>query len=503
MWDWTKRDHDPLKENDGNKTHPHSDDFVYYAAHVAQVAAALHEQEPTGEEPKTPSEGVPVTPGPDVLHIVIVTEPESEASAPVVESTLASTPEQTDASPTTGDLDAQPMNETPSSLPPITRPSRLRLVLWIGVGMSATLVMLAILLLVSPFILAAPVTVTIIPASSTLTTTMQVSLSTGNHPAPGSLSGRALPMLSLSETLTVPTTGIGHQPAEPGHGMVTFYNAAPEVQIIPAGTLLTGKDGIEVVTDADAVIPAGQLSTNGQVSVAAQTVNVGSSGNIAVSDLYGACCREDVFVQNRAAFTGGRNARTYPMVRMQDIARVEGVLHPQLIASMKAAFLTDLAAGEYLVTPFACREDVDGSAGIGDEATSLTLMLTDTCTAVAYQTQELASLVIGQLMIRAHQQFGAGYALEGTLTPMILNAIPAPGKLNTQLLMVRGSGTWAYQFSEQEIEQIAKMIAGRSATQATSLLLHTPGIGQVEVGTSGSLPADPARICVLVVEQGS
>jgi hypothetical protein len=345
--------------------------------------------------------------------------------------------------------------------------------------------------------------VTIIPSSRVISTIMQVTLSTGLHPAPGSLPGRALPTLSLSETFTVPTTGIGHQQAEPGHGTVTFYNAAPEIQTIPAGTLLTGKDGTEVVTDADAVIPAAAFPTDGQASVPAHAVNVGPAGNITAGDLYGACCREDVFVQNTAAFTGGHNARTFPMVSMQDVAKVEGILHPQLITSMKAAFLTDLRTGESLLTPFACREQVDGSAGIGDEATSLTLMLTDTCTAAAYQTQELATLVSGQLMTRAQQQLGQGYMPAGAIIPQVLDAMPVTGKPNTQLLTVRGSGTWAYQVDEQQIEQMAQEIAGKSAARATNILLHSPGVSQVNVGTGGTLPADPARIHVLLIEQGS
>jgi len=257
------------------------------------------------------------------------------------------------------------------------------------------------------------------------------------------------------------------------------------------------------VTDVDAVIPAATFPTDGQISVEAHAVNVGPSGNITAADLYGACCREDVFVQNTAAFTGGQNARTYPMVSYQDVAKVEGILHPQLIANLKAAFLTDLAPGESLVTPFACREDVEGSAGIGDEAMSLTLMLTDTCTTIAYQTQELTTLVTSQLIARARQELGQAYALVGSITPTILNAIPAPGKPNTQLLTVKGTGTWAYQFGEQQIEQMARVVAGKSAAQATTILLRTPGVSQVEVGTSGTLPADPARIHVLVVEQGN
>jgi len=503
MWTWTKQGRKPKEENEAMNDHrPMSDDFVFYAASIAQAAAAVAETERTLEEQQTPAEGIP-TPGPDALHIYIVDEPvqEPDTSGPVVESTIAPSSDPA-VHPTTGDPDT-PAEENLPPLPTATPPLRKRLVLWIGIGASATLVMLAALLVLSPLMFALPVTVTIVPVEFPLATTMQVSVSTGSPPSPGSLTGRALPMLSLTESLTVPTTGVGHQQAEPGHGTVTFYNAAPSVQVIPAGTLLTGKDGTQVVTDAEAVIPAGTLATNGQVTVPAHTVNVGSSGNIAARDLYGACCREGVYVQNTVAFTGGQNARTFPMVTAQDVAKVEGMLHPQLIQSIKAAFITDLASGESLVTPFACREDVEGSAGIGQEATSLTLMLTDTCTAVAYHTAELTTLVAQQLMAHAQRQLGTGYTLMGSITPLILNAIPAPGKTNTLLLTVKGTGTWAYQFDEEQMQQMAKAVAGKNTEQATSILLHLPGVSQVELGTSGTLPADPARIHVLVVEQGS
>ncbi len=417
-----------------------------------------------------------------------------------MESTL-SFAKGADAPPTMGDLDVPSDNDTPvSPMSNATRPSR-RLVLWIGIGASATLALLAILLLVSPLILAAPVTVTIIPVSRTITTLMQLSLSAGDHPAPGSLAGRALPMLSLTESLTVPTTGIGHQPAEPGYGLVTFYNAAPTTQTIPAGTLLTGKDGTQIVTDQDAIIPAAAYPSFGQATVPAHTAITGPAGNIPADDIYGPCCRLNVSAVN-SAFRGGQTARTFPMVAYQDVVKVEDILHPQLIASLKAAFLTDLAPGESLVTPFSCREDVEGSAGVGQEAASLTLMLTDTCMAVAYQTQELATLVTGQLMAEARRQLGQRYTLTGSVTPTLLNTIPVSGKPNTQLLIVRATGTWAYQFDEQQIGQMARVIAGKSAAQATSILLHTPGVNQIEVGTSSTLPTDPARIHVLVVEQG-
>ena len=496
MWNWTKSDPDPVKASDGNQTCPLSDDFVSYVANIARAAAAMAEQDRASGEPHTPPEGIPMTPGPDVVHIVIVNEP--EASNPVVESTLASEPEP-NTPPTTGDLDAASTGDIPSSpMPNSTRLSWRRWVLWPGIGVSATLALLAVLLLVSPLILAAPVTVTIIPTSSTMTTMMQVTLSTGNHPAPGSLAGRALPMLSLTQRLTVPTTGTGHQPAESGHGLVTFYNAAPQVQAIPAGMLLTGKDGIEIVTEADAVIPAGTLATNGQVSVLAQAVNVGPTGNIAVGDLYGACCREGIYVQNTAAFTGGHDAYSYPMVTAQDIEKAKAALHTSLMQSVQAAFAAQLTSSEALITPIPCQETSYGNAGVGQDATSVTLGVSETCQDVAYDMHMLVALVTKQLQKQAAQHLSTRYALSGAVTTAITK-VTAKG--TALLLTVKGIDMLIYQFSLTDLQRLAQMIAGKSNTEATRLLAEQPGVSQVEMNTSGTLPADASHIHVLVIEQ--
>src|SRR5260370_1175665 len=121
--------------------------------------------------------------------------------------------------------------------------------------------------------------------------------------------GRPLATITLSQAKTVPTTGRGHEPAQAAHGLVTFYNALPAPQTIPAGELLTGADGVAVVTLQDAMIPAGTLATNGQITVPAQAVNIGHQVNIASNDIYGKSCRDNVFVSN-GSFRVSQTARS-------------------------------------------------------------------------------------------------------------------------------------------------------------------------------------------------
>src|SRR5207248_10256245 len=142
-------------------------------------------------------------------------------------------------------------------------------------------------------------TVTIIPKSQqvTLNGTLQL--------------GRVLPPLTISQSQTTATTGKGHQPAERASGYITFYNGQFQSITIAAGTILTGSSGVQVITDQDAIIPAGNPPCYGQVSVSAHVIIPGSKGNISAYDINQACCATSVLAKNINAFYGGQDERTY------------------------------------------------------------------------------------------------------------------------------------------------------------------------------------------------
>jgi hypothetical protein len=107
-------------------------------------------------------------------------------------------------------------------------------------------------------------------------------------------------------------------------GTLTFYNAAIYPQTIAAGTVLTGADGVRVVTDALAAIQAGNSPLFGVVTVSAHGALAGSRGNIAALDIDGLCCAAGVALKNTVEFTGGQDAQTYTTVRqavIDDLAR--------------------------------------------------------------------------------------------------------------------------------------------------------------------------------------
>jgi hypothetical protein len=468
------------------------------AQEMQEVTSPLLEGETETPPAAPPEQDEPPEPmGTTIIHFYVVDAPPSplEEDERTIESTLETAAEEADS--VTEDECEPPL---PVTHPLSVRGRRVRvplflLVLCLFLGGSMLFISLVPLFTASA-------TVTIIPTAVEISGTTAVTLVTGTrHPGSAQVVGRLLSTLTLSQEQVTPTTGTGHQPAQAAHGLITFYNALPAAQTVPAGTLLIGANDVQVVTEADASIPAGSLSTNGQVSVTAHALEVGPAGNIRANDLYGPCCRADVFAQNSAAFHGGQNARDFPMVRAQDVSGTVATLKSSLQASVQAALLTQVRTGETLITPIPCTPKVSADHALGDEATQLTVRLDEMCTGETYDTQAALSLLTQALTQEAARQVGAGYLLSGAvqLTGVIVTPSPVKEQQHRALvLQVRGVGTWAYQFSDTQLRQMTQRIAGKSREQATNWLLAQPGVSQVAMTVSGMgqtrLPADAGRI---------
>ena len=108
-----------------------------------------------------------------------------------------------------------------------------------------------VLLLLNPI-----ATITLVPVARDLSlTTTMMAIEPGTATG-GQIPARRLPPLTLTQTKTALATGKRHQDAEAAMGTITFYNGLFTSQTIAAGTTLTGSDGVQVITDQLAVIPA-------------------------------------------------------------------------------------------------------------------------------------------------------------------------------------------------------------------------------------------------------
>ena len=305
----------------------------------------------------------------------------------------------------------------------------------------------------------------------------------------------------MNQARTVPTTGKAHQDARPAHGSITFYNAATYPQTVAAGTLLTGADGVAVVTDTDAVLPAGTLATNGQATVPAQALGAGPGGNIQAGDIYGACCRANVLAAN-TAFTGGQQARDYQTVAPQDISRVVTHLSTGIIQSVQAALQPQVRHDEALITSLPCQQSIAPNHQPGEEARQVQITLSETCRGIVYSTSPYQNRLTQIISQHASKQLGQGYTLTGTVQGSITKA--EPNHRNGVTLQVHMAAIYAYAFTQEQQAAMSTLVAGKSKAQATTALLQMPGVQRVSISLDkGSmLPTESTHIRLLFLSVG-
>jgi len=279
-------------------------------------------------------------------------------------------------------------------------------------------------LVFNPFI----ATITIFPKSQqvTLSGTLQL--------------GRLLNPLTLSESATAKTTGTGHQNARAATGYLTVYNGEFTRVPVPAGTVLTGADGVQVVTDQDATIPAGNPPSYGHVTLSAHAAQPGRKGNIPAYDISQVCCAPSVLAKNSSSFSGGQDERNFQTVAKADIANAASPLETTLAASSNGALHGQLHPGEKLI-PLPCSRAVAPNHQPGQEATRVTVTVSQTCRAVAYDETVLQATVTPLLTTQAEQRRGAGYRRRGTVAVTITQATVSN---NQPFLIFSSHGTWVY-----------------------------------------------------------
>jgi hypothetical protein len=186
--------------------------------------------------------------------------------------------------------------------------------------------------------------------------------------------------VSKTVKTTVIATGKGHTPATYAHGIITFYNGLPSSLIIPIGTRLTGRDGISVITDQEAVIPPVVNTippTDGRTNVLAHSVLAGEKGNIPAGDINVPCCITSVIAQNPYKFMGGRDARDFTYLSQEDVTKTIAPLLPTL----RAKTLFFLPNPQLNPT---CSTATTSSPGVGKETMSAQLTIVETCSAETY-----------------------------------------------------------------------------------------------------------------------
>ncbi len=344
-------------------------------------------------------------------------------------------------------------------------------------------------------------TVTIVPRTQQVAMTTKISVVPGQTDTTEQhIQGRVLPTITMSQAQSIVTTGTHHQDASSAHGTITFYNFATFSQTIPAGELLTGADGVQVVTDQDAFIAAGTLAINGRATVRAHTIMTGPAGNIRTGDIYGPCCRVNISAVN-STFAGGQEARTYQTATAQDITNASASLTTSFQYSVQAALQTQVHSDETLITPRSCTQSVTADHQPGEEAVQVHLTVSETCISEAYATHTFHDLIEHMMSQQATKQLGTEYIQRGEIQTSILQvSTKEHGVIEMQ---VKSVGTWAYQLSQERLEAFTHTIVGKGKREATDMLLHLPGVQTVSIElkqNTDRLPDDEKNIHLLLLE---
>jgi hypothetical protein len=277
---------------------------------------------------------------------------------------------------------------------------------------------------------------------------------------------RTLAPVTLTRSLSTSTTGHGHQDARAATGAVTFYNGQNTPQSIPAGTVLTGQDGVKITTDQPTLVPAANLPTVGVVTIVASAIQVGSKGNIAPYDINFALTSV-LTVKNQTSFTKGRDARDFHAVAQTDIDRETAQVTHMLSSTFQTAFVLHHGEEAQLTN---CHTITTANHTVGDEAQTVSVNGRETCSAIAYsqsQLQEGATRIF-----TAQTKPGAHYTLVGSPTSTIVRVPP---------LTVHLTGAWVYVISQEYEQDLAQHIEGDTPAQARTYLLHSGVISQASI----------------------
>ena len=420
---------------------------------------------------------------------------EIEELPPSIHAPLSTptTPPPDTIEPTTGKI---------PTLPP--RKRRVPLRLWLPAVLLLILAVLgAAVYAVDAIWLVARATITVVPATSTMNQSVPIDAVLVS-PTASQAKVTAYTASSKRESATHAISGVGHQPALAGRGTLTFYNLATYQIVIPAGMTFTGSDGVQIATDAAIVVPAGNPPALGSAFGQAHAVTPGASGNIGALDVNSALSGSynGIEVKNPAAFSGGQDAQTYPVVSQADIKAAAAPLVTSLTQAAQSALQAKLGPSEQFLTQASCTSTVQANPAVGQAGETVIVAVQVTCRRDAYDQQQVTRLATARFTDQAAAQLGAAYAPVGSPTTATIRVTVVDAGKGQFTLIVPVTGRFVYQFNQTTLQRLPGLLAGKSSNAASSLLLNTPGIAQASIQltgwNNGALPTDATRIRVII-----
>ncbi len=347
-------------------------------------------------------------------------------------------------------------------------------------------------------------TVTLFPTQQALNQTYSFLAVTGTaDPVQKQVSSRLLTFTTPTKTETITTTGTAQTPPIQAQGAVTFYNETPYSQTIDAGTVITGSDGVQIVTDETVTIAAGSGATNGSATITAHTIQAGSAANIAPLDINGLCCVAGILVKNTSGFTGGEDPKSYPTLSQSDVDAATKQIAGTLDPLAKVAITSQMKTTEQILTPLNCTYQTIATPKVGEKATTAQVNVSETCNGQVYDDEVLQTLTRSQFLRDVATQAGADFIPTGTVAVALKKAMLLDKSHNAYQLDVTARGRVIFHLSKARLSTLTRQIAGKRIDQAQKHLLALHGVQGVSIQPAGttdtSLPTDPSHIVIQVM----
>ncbi len=202
-------------------------------------------------------------------------------------------------------------------------------------------------------------------------------------------------------------------------------------------------------------------------------------------------------VENKAPFSGGRDTAYYPFVEQSDLTSVVTPLTSILLRKAQTEVLAQIQPTEQSATSTRCTQQTTYNHRAGDHAATVSATLIATCTLEAYDQQGAFALAISQLRHKIEASGNSVLAPFFSATVSLVQELDSTGSISLLVNVVNS------EFSSTQLRSMARSIAGKSAQDAQTTLVHSKGVKEVVIhihgGDGQTLPADATRISVTVL----
>jgi hypothetical protein len=329
------------------------------------------------------------------------------------------------------------------------------------------------------------------------------------------ITARQLTAVAAPQSQTAQATGISTTSATHARGILTLYNYSTTSSLtLSAGMEIANMQStsVDMILDAAVTAPPGQDATNpGTASVPAHVVQIGTIGNLPPVNNGNAgfysctnCPNGNVKgyeIENDVAFSGGQNSQTVTTVQQSDIDNTTHTLEAANSPEPQQIFRAQIHANEQLLNAAQCKPNVSSNRAAGEQAPSVTVTITFTCTGEVYGQSAALALAQKLLANQAKDSFGPRWTLQGSIAATITRAVLSNAGRGTITLTANTSGTWVADFDDPYLQAPAASIAGKTRQEVQAILSANKDISganiQIPASNGDTLPTDVHQIKIV------